>query len=124
MSLPMHIAGSAVLFRENSNAPMVLSSVLAVAWLCTAFLHRSGRRLTPPAGERPGRDHRSLGPSAGSSLLLRARPCLQAGGRARVCAYLQELPLHVGSLRPWSQVTTDGFAHVQKVFAEIANVER
>jgi hypothetical protein len=40
------------------------------------FPDRGGRRLTLPACERPGRDHRRLGPSAGSSLLLRAPPVL------------------------------------------------
>ena len=120
MSVLKHMAGSAVLVRENCNAPAVPSSLLAVARLCTAssnraglhrpiacphlplrfdnggqaslFPHRSGRRLTPPASERPGRDHRKLGPSAGSSLYLRARPCRQASGRARVSAYSVNLP--------------------------------
>lgn len=92
MSVLKHIAGSAVLVRENCNARAMTSSLLAAARLCTASPHRSGRRLTPPASERPGRDHRNLGPSAGSSLYLRARPCRQASGRARVSAYSVNLP--------------------------------
>ncbi len=38
-------------------------------------------------------------------------------------AYLQELPLHKRPRSPWSEITTGVFEHVQKVFADIANVE-
>lgn len=112
MSSPLAIANAAVAVHSDSNAPAVSASSAANASLCMKSPHRpapqpaigrlpyapgaggrpisnrGGRRLAPPASERPGRDHRNLGPSAGSSLSLRARPRLQAGGRACVSAYL------------------------------------
>lgn len=92
MSVVVAITGSAVPVRENCNSPAGLAQLPTIARLCISVPYRSGSRLAPPAGERPGRDHRNLGPSAGSSFSLRARPCRQAGGRARVSAYLVNLP--------------------------------
>lgn len=49
----------------------------------------------------------------------------QAVGRNAcvLSAYPQELPSHNRPRSPWSEITTGVFEHVQKVFADIANVE-
>ncbi|MCJ2107885.1 hypothetical protein MKK70_21400 [Methylobacterium sp. E-041] len=64
-----------------------------------------------------------LSTHAGSLLSRRDRLCFPAVEPAHVrTVFPVNLPLHVCLSCPYSQENTDGFAHVQKVFAEIANV--
>jgi hypothetical protein len=92
-----------------------------------APVSRDPRVLRPLVGHAfsgvPSRDCRSL--RAPAFLFPRARLQLPSPAvRARVSAYPRKPLLHLRLIRPWSQVTTGGFAHVQKVSAEISNVER
>lgn len=129
MSPLIAMSRSAVLVRMDSNARAVSASSTANAGLCTinSFRAEDQRVPWPRLGHASSGvsslDCRSLRAPALSSLRDRL-PLPSIAVRACVPAYPQELPLSVRPLRPWSQVTTGGFADVQKVFAESSNAGR
>lgn len=129
MSSLVAIADTAVLVRNDSNTLAGSAPLAANAGLCMVIPFRATVRRVP----RPRLGQALLGVSSLDCRSLRAPalssprdrlPLPSIAVRASVPAYPQELPLHLRPLRPWSQVTTDGFAHVQKVFAESSNAGR